>query len=427
MSIQLLFSLFLLGMGGYFTIKSKFATLRFLPRAIRSVLSCDRSEKGEITIFSSLCTNLGAAIGTGNIVGVTAALAAGGPGALLWMNVAALFGLVLKFLENALAVRYQVTDGEGRRQGGPFAYISHAAKGKTLPAAVFAVSCMVSGVLGMGTIPQSNSIFLAVRSLCPGVRPCTVAFWIAVPAGVVILGGSQRIASFSQKIIPPATVLYIVLCVGVVLSRFWLLPGVVREILRSAVLPDAVKGGALGQVISVGVRRGLFSNEAGLGTSAIAAGCTQKGTAKEHGFSGIAAVFIDTILLCTLTGLTLLVGGYGSAVRDNIGQIWSSCLGLPAQISDFLLTAFLTVFAFTSIVGWNFYAERSYIFLFGEGIGRYVYQLLCLCGVFLGPFLSQRLAWAAADVLNLCLAGPNLFAMLRLRRECIQMIKETDS
>ncbi len=423
------FTVLLVCSGVYFTVSSRGFALRRLPRALRSVFG-GKGEGEGISVYSALCTDLAATLGTGNIVGVAAAVLTGGPGALVWMVVFSFFSMSTKCAENILAVKYRERDGRGRPMGGPFSYIRLGlGKRWAWMARFFAFACAAGGALGLGTVIQSNSIGLALSGLLPGgtgISLFILSSLVTIPAAMVILGGAERIARLAEKLVPVMAMCYLAACLLILVRFAGQIPRVVGEAFCAAFSLRAAGGAALGQCLSVGIRRSVFSNEAGLGTAPIAAGASRGDDPLEQGDAGIVSVFVDTTFLCTLTGLCLLVTGSAEGQGSAVGAAtaaWELGLPLSPKTARTLLSVFLSLFAFSTILGWNFYAERSWRFLFPDGRGVRLYQLLYLTAVFLGPFLSADSAWRTADLCNACMALPNLTALFLLRREALEHMK----
>lgn len=423
--LTFVFTVLLVLAGVYFTVSSRGFALRRLPRALRSVFG-GKEEGAGISVYSALCTDLAATLGTGNIVGVAAAVLTGGPGALVWMVVFSFFSMSTKCAENILAVKFRERDCDGNPMGGPFSYI-RLGLGKRWEwmARLFAFACAAGGAMGLGTMIQSNSIGIALANVTGGPsnkKLLLIAVGITVPAALVILGGAKRIARLAEKLVPLMAACYLVACLLILFRFAGRIPLAVGEAFRAAFSIRAAGGAALGQCLSVGVRRSVFSNEAGLGTAPIAAGASRGKNPLEQGDAGIVSVFVDTTFLCTLTGLCILVTGaaegQGSAVDASVA-VWELGLPLSSGTARALLSVFLSLFAFTTIVGWNFFAERSWLFLFPDGKGLQLYRLLYLIAVFLGPFISPEKAWHAADLCNACMALPNITALFLLRREAL--------
>lgn len=433
--LQSCFIFLLLFVGTYLTVYTSFFPIRNIGKALKSMFSARKREGKGISVFSSLCTTLGATIGTGNIVGVASAVTIGGPGALFWMEAGALVSMATKYAENILAVRYRQHDHNGKLLGGPFTYIEQGLGVRyTWLAVLFCIVCLIAGILGMGTIIQSGSIVGAVENILPKSRKIYImglqysvvtllsAVLVSLFAGLVILGGVNRIAAVSEKIVPIMAACYILVCSIILLRNYQILPYTLANIVRCAFTPGAAGGAITGMTIRqaayLGIQRGIFSNEAGLGTSAIAAASAEDANELEQGYAGIISVFIDTVVLCTLTGLTVIItGAAGNNGVETASTAWG--LGLPwnPAISRIILCVFLIVFGFTSILGWNFFVERCLAYLFkSSGITK-LYQGMYLLAVFLGPFLSVSFAWKIADISNALMAIPNLIAIFLLRKD----------
>lgn len=423
------FCVLLTAVGLCFTLGSGFMPLRKLPSALRSVFGKDHRAEGGMSVYSALCTDLAATLGTGNIVGVASALMIGGPGALFWMVAFSFLSMSTKCAENILAVRYRQKNG-----GGPFYYIAHGmGKHWTWLAKVFAFACLTGGALALGTVIQSNSIAMALTGGAgQGSALSTVLLSAAVTglAATVILGGAGRIARFAEKLIPPLAFLYLSLCLLILLRHASRIPAALLHVVTSAFSLSSVGGAAAGHAfarcVSAGIRRGVFSNEAGLGTSPIAAGASE-GDALRQGYAGIVSVFVDTTFLCALTGLTLLVTGAVEGASDAVDicvSAWQLGLPLPPGSAKLAFGVFLALFAFSTVLGWYFFAESSYLYLFPHGRGLVIYRLLYLTAVFLGPFLSPVFAWYGADIANACMAIPNLLALFALRKQALDVMND---
>ncbi len=434
--MKLLLSLAVVVVGVYFCVAGNFFVYRNFGQAFRVFLRGNQEKKTGIDTFSSLCTHLGATIGTGNILGVAVALMGGGPGALFWMVVGSVFGMSTKFYENCLAVRYRKTDTRGEPLGGPFCYMeaNFGKFGQSL-AWIFAASCLLVGLLGMGTVIQSNSIALAVGEIVPAklhVSETAIRIWIAlgitVPAAVVILGGGTRIAQVSARLVPIMAVAYLLICGRILWCCRSEIPHAVQMVIQGAFGWNAVGGGFTGALVAKsaakGVQMGVFSNEAGLGSGPISAGSCQGTDPLEQGFSGAMSVFVDTVILCSLTGLTLLVTGVcqnGTNAVVVTTEAWSLGLSVKPMTAKILLALFLSVFSFTSILGWNFFAERSAEFLFTNAKTTRAYHFLYLMAVFAGPFLTAEFAWKMGETTTWFMLIPNLLALFLLRDNALKI------
>ena len=421
--------------GIYLTIRLKGIQITKLPKALKYMFENEESGHGEVTSFGALCTALSATIGTGNIVGVATAIVAGGPGALFWMEIAALFGMATKYSEGLLAIKYRTTDKHGHILGGPFYYIENGMGKKwTWLAKIFAFFGMGVGLFGIGTFTQVNGITSAVGNFFdPNAqnvihllgRDYTLAVVISgliltVCVGLVVIGGLKRIAKVSEIVVPFMAVIYITISLLLLILNAGKIPAAVAEIVSSAFGMRAAAGGALGAIIVAmqkGIARGIFSNEAGLGSAPIAAAAAQTKEPARQGLVTMTGTFIDTIVVCTMTGLSIVITGSwnigleGVAVTTNAFQH-----GLPfaPQVSAFLLMC-LVFFAFTTILGWDYYSERCLAYLSGSNkTALKIFRWLYIAAVFIGPYFTVSAVWVIADIFNALMAIPNLIALLSL-------------
>lgn len=418
--------LLLVGTGVYFTLRLGVFQIGKLPTAFRLIFSSDQSGQGDVSSFAALCTALAATVGTGNIVGVATAITTGGPGALFWMWVAAFFGMATKYAEGFLAIKYRTKDANGQAAGGPMHYITLGMGQKWKPLAVFfAISGVLVALLGMGTFSQVNSIASSM-SASFGLAPQLVSIVTAISIALFIFGGIEKISDVSTKIVPFMAILYILASI-IVLALHWdqLLP-TLGLVFKSAFTPAAAVGGFTGatvqQAIQRGIARGVFSNESGLGSAPIAAAAAKSDNPVEQGLISMTGTFIDTLIICTLTGLTILVTGQwsieGLAGAPLTQAAFASVFGQPGALA---LTISLVLFAFTTILGWSYYGERCIEFLFGTK-SILPYRLVFVAMVALGGFLKLDLIWTIADIVNGLMALPNLIALLALSPV---IIKET--
>lgn len=416
----------LVGTGVYFTLRLGMFQVSKLPTAFRLIFSSDQSGQGDVSSFAALCTALAATVGTGNIVGVATAITTGGPGALFWMWVAAFFGMATKYAEGFLAIKYRTKDANGQAAGGPMHYITlgMGQKWKTL-AVFFAVSGVLVALLGMGTFSQVNSIASSMSSSF-GLAPQLVSIVTAISIAFFIFGGIEKISDVSTKIVPFMAILYILASL-IVLVVHWneLLP-TLGLVLKSAFSPAAAVGGFVGatvkEAIQRGIARGVFSNESGLGSAPIAAAAAKSDNPVEQGLISMTGTFIDTLIICSLTGLSILVTGQwtveGLEGAPLTQAAFATVFGNAGSIA---LTISLVLFAFTTILGWSYYGERCIEFLFGTK-SILPYRLLFVAMVALGGFLKLDLIWTIADIVNGLMALPNLIALLALSPV---IIKET--
>ena len=424
--------------GILFTIRLGLLQIRKLPLALKWMIKNEEDATGEISSFAALCTALSATIGTGNIVGVATAVCAGGPGALFWMIVAAFFGMATKYSEGLLAVKYRIVDESGHSLGGPFYYIEQGmgAKWKWL-AKVFAFFGVCVGLFGIGTFSQVNGISSAVNGLFdPNNTHCVnipflgeyswsvviASFVLALCVTAVLIGGVKRIANVSQVIVPFMAVIYVLFVVTLIVCNITKVPAAFVTIVKAAFSPKAVTGGMVGSMLVAmqkGVARGIFSNEAGLGSAPIAAAAAQTNEPVRQGLVSMTGTFIDTIVICTLTGLSIVLTGAwqvegleGVAVTTYAFQ---KGLPIPESISAFILMMCLIFFAFTTILGWNYYSERCLEYLTGGNMTHVKrFRWIYIIAVFIGPYMTVSAVWTIADIFNGMMALPNIIALFAL-------------
>ena len=421
----------ILGTGVFLMIRLRFLPLRRFGLALRLLA---RSGKGSgVTPFAALCTSLSAAIGTGNLVGVASAIALGGPGALFWMELSAVTGMAVKYAEGSLAIRYRETRPDGTHRGGPAHSILLGLGRRWKPlACAFAFFGAAAGLCGVGTFVQIGSVTACLEAWLSSCFPDTLAVELAgrqLPLAVVLLGlvlavgtacfifcGIGSISRLSSVLVPAMGGLYIVCCLWILLLRLPLLPAILRRILRTAFTPGAVGGGLIG-TIRAGVSRGVFSNEAGLGTAPIAIASTDADSPAEQGLLSMTAAVFDTVLICTLTGLVILSTGAsgGPAGIRSVMEAFAAGLPLPGVLSRGLVVFILALFAFTTVVGWSFYGVSCLNFLTGDHRpAQLAYLTIYALTVLLAPCFPVQSLWMAANVCNGLMAVPNLIAILLL-------------
>ncbi len=436
----------ILATGILLTILLRFRHILNLGSAFRNIFHVENGSHGEISAFGSLCTALSATIGTGNIVGVATAIGTGGPGALFWMEVAAFFGMATKYAEGLLAVKYREVTPSGKVLGGPFHYIEKGLGRRWKPLAVaFAAFGIGAGLLGIGTLAQVHGITSAVKNFlsaeCGGGLGCVSVFGVGYPlpivitgllvtisVALVILGGLQRIAKVSSVIVPFMALFYISSCILVLLLNIKDIPRAISTIIEAAFNPQAVTGGAVGTIfvtMQKGIARGIFSNEAGLGSAPIAAAAAKTNEPVRQGLVCMTGTFIDTIIICFMTGMVIVLSG-----------AWEPSLGLQGvditieafrrgltfigpcgnTIASLMVTVSLSFFAFTTILGWNYYSEKCLEYLIGTQRRRTVmaFRLCYVAMVFVGPYLTVSAVWGIADIMNGLMALPNLIALILL-------------
>ncbi|MGN0658934.1 MAG: alanine/glycine:cation symporter family protein [Emergencia sp.] len=436
----------IMGTGILLTCRVRVLQVRKLGKALRFMVSNEEGAEGEVTSFGAFCTAMAATIGTGNIVGVATAVTAGGPGALFWMVVAAFFGMATKYSEGLLAVKYRTVDEEGHALGGPFYYIEKGmGSGWKWLAKLFAVFGIGAGLLGIGTITQVNGIASAVRNFADPQNQHTVSMFgndysisivitaivVAAATALVVVGGIKRISSVTTVIVPFMAVTYVVVCLAIIIYNIKAFPAAIVEIVQSAFGVRAVAGGALGAMMVAmqkGVARGIFSNEAGLGSAPIAAAAAKTHTSVRQGLISMTGTFIDTIIICTMTGTTLVItgateqgleGAECTAYAFGQGLPWSQSTGA------FILMLCLAFFAFTTILGWDYYSERCLEYLAGKKKNVLMtYKWLYILAVLIGPFLTVEAVWTIADIFNGLMAIPNLIALVALSGVVARETKE---
>lgn len=426
----------IISVGLFLTIRLKGLQITMLGLAIKHTVKNEASGDGEVSGFASLCTALSATIGTGNIVGVATALVAGGPGALFWMWIAALVGTATKYSECLLAVKYRVVQKDGHILGGPFYYIEHGMgkKWKWL-AKLFAFFGVGVGLLGIGTFTQINGITSAVNNFFDANNQWAVTLfgreysWSVIISGIlltiftalVLIGGLKRISSVAQVIVPFMAVTYFVVTLAILVYNFKEIPNALATIVQSAFGLRAVGGGAIGSMMiamQMGVARGIFSNEAGLGSAPIAAAAAVADAPAQQGLISMMGTFIDTLVICTMTGLTIVITGSWNVGLEGVSvttRAFQMGLPLPAQFSSFILMLCLVFFAFTTILGWNYYSERCLEYLIGDKKNVIkAYKWLYILCIFIGPFMTVSAVWTIADIFNGLMAIPNLIALIAL-------------
>ena len=426
----------IMGTGLYLTIRLGVLQFRKLGKAFYYMAHNEKGAEGEVSSFAALCTALAATIGSGNIVGVATAMGIGGPGALFWMVLAACLGMATKYAEGVLAIKYRHLDGNGKALGGPFLYIEKGMGDKFKWLGVFfAIFAMGAGLLGIGTMVQTNSITSAVQSFFDPNMENTITLFgneytmalavsavvVAILTALVVVGGLHRISTVATYIVPFMAIIYVIVCVAILIYNISHIPAAFAIIFESAFGGEAVAGGVVGAILismKAGVARGVFSNEAGLGSAPIAAAAAQTKEPVRQGLVSMTGTFLDTIVICTMTGLTIVIteswniGLEGAAVTVNaFGK------GLPwaPEVGAFILMVCLAFFAFTTILGWNYYSERCLVYLTKEKNSiLVVFRWVWVLTVLIGPFVALDTVWLLADTFNGMMSIPNLIALLAL-------------
>ena len=407
----------LVGTGILLTFRLKLLQVFKLPQALGLIFSAKNDGSGDVNSFKALCTALAATVGTGNIVGVATAIKAGGPGALFWMWMAAFFGMATKYSECLLAVKYRTVDANGNISGGPMYYIENGLGKKYKPLAVmFAVFGVLCAYFGIGTFAQVNSI-VEITQISAGIPVVYTGIALTVVVAAVTIGGLKSIATVAAKVVPAMALLYFLTTIGIMIVFADQVPAAIATVLNSAFTPTAAQGGFLGATVMLamrsGVARGVFSNESGLGSAPIVAAAAKTKWAAEQGLISMTGTFIDTIIICTLTGLSLVVSGVWCGPLNGAAMTESAfTMAFPA-FGSLLLLVGLVLFAFTTILGWNYYGERCVEYLMGVK-AILPYRIIFICLIACGPFLKLEEIWVLADIVNGLMAIPNLIALIAL-------------
>jgi len=437
----------ILVVGIFLTIRLRGLQFSKLGKAIKLIRANEKSgENGEVSSFGALCTALSATIGTGNIVGVATALVTGGPGAMFWMWIAALLGTATKFAECMLAVKYRSVESDGHIVGGPFYYIEKGmgANWKWL-GKIFAFFGVGVGLFGIGTFTQVNGISSAVNNFFDPDNAFSVTLFgmnyswtvvitgviLTVCVGLVIIGGLKRISKVAEVIVPFMAVLYVIFALLVLICNITKIPAAFVEIVQCAFGMRAVCGGGIGAIIIAmqkGIARGIFSNEAGLGSAPIAAAAAKTDEPVQQGLISMMGTVIDTLIICTLTGLTIVITGAWDMGLEGVAvttKAFQMGLPFPAQIASFILMVCLVFFAFTTILGWDYYSERCLEYL-TNGNMKVVrtYRWLYILAIFIGPYMTVAAVWTIADIFNGLMALPNLIALVALSGVTVNEVKK---
>ena len=425
--------------GLLLTIRLGVVQTRKLPLALKWMVKNENGGKGEVSSFAALCTALSATIGTGNIVGVATAIGLGGPGALFWMLIAAFVGMATKYAEGVLSIKYRTVDPKtGHSLGGPFYYIERGmGKNWKWLAKLFAFFGVCVGLFGIGTFSQVNGITSATGFFDPNGDALKVeipfigtysivviiaSIILAAVVAVVLIGGIKRIAKVSEVIVPFMAIAYFITILILILCNVDKLPAAVATIVHGAFDPMAVTGGVVGSffvAMQSGIARGIFSNEAGLGSAPIAAAAAKTKEPVRQGLVSMTGTFIDTIIICTMTGLAIVLTGAWQV--DNLEGVQVTTYafqnGLPfaPQVSSFILMICLVFFAFTTILGWDYYSERCLEYLTGgKKTAIMIFRVCYIIAVFIGPYMTVSAVWTIADIFNGLMAIPNMIAMFAL-------------
>ena len=407
----------LLGVGVYLTLRLGFVQIKGFKHSVhivRGKYAC-KDDKGDVSHFQALSTALSATVGTGNIAGVATAISLGGPGALFWMWVTAFLGMATKFTESTLALKFREIDPNGV-SGGPMYTLLNGLKMKRT-AMLFAFFAAVAS-FGIGNLVQVNSVVDGLVFIEPEIKNYSwlVGITMAVLVGAVILGGVKRIAKVAGTIVPFMAIVYIVVAMLVLINEYQQIPAAISTIFNHALNPWAVGGAAVGEAIRWGVARGLFSNEAGLGSSPMAHAAATTNEPVREGLVAMLEPFVDTLVICSMTGLAIVVTGAYITAPEGVAGASLTAYAFSQSIGDagaMIVGGGLALFAFSTIIAWSFYGDRSVKFMFGEKAVlpyRIIYTLL----IIIGAIVPLQLVWNIADVTNILMAIPNLIALILL-------------
>ena len=427
----------ILGVGVYLTVRTRLIQLRLLPEAIRDFLGrlfC--RERGEgVSSFQAVCTALAATVGTGNLAGVAGALTIGGPGAIFWMWICGLLGMVIKFAEATLAVRYRVKNDRGEWVGGPMYMIRHGLPRIWRPLAGIYCFFGVVAALGVGNATQINTVIVSLDRALEGLQ-IGLSLWgklaiggaLAVLIGILLSGGARRIGRAAEGLIPFASGLYLLLCLVVLVIHADRLPEAFYQILQGAFAPRAVTGGVIGamlQPLRTGVSRGVFTNEAGMGTASIAHASAQVTHPVKQGMMGLVEVFLDTIVICTMTALVILCSGvwipYG--IDGGIGLTTEAFTSVLGNWVSVVIAGAICLFAFATVLGWGLYGLRCAQYLLGQRVWK-AFICLQMAAVLLGAAANAQTIWLLAEIVNGLMAIPNLIALWFLTPELLRLIRQ---
>ena len=427
----------ILGVGLYVTIRTGFAQITLFPKAVGEFflrLRGDKTTDGGVTPFQALCTALAATVGTGNLVGVAGAMAIGGPGAIFWMWVCALLGMGTKFAEATLAVHFRVKE-DGEFLGGPMYMIREGMGSRWLWLGGLYSFFGIVAAFGVGNATQINAVVTGINAAMAAFGAKETIFGnllmgtiLAMLIGLMLLGGARRIGLLAEKLVPFASLAYLLLGLGVLVARVQLLPGAFSAIVQGAFAPRAMTGGVVGSLwitLRIGVSRGVFTNEAGMGTASIAHAAAQVAHPAQQGLMGIMEVFLDTIVICTMTALVILVSGVPIPYGVDTGVMLTTdafCAVYGQWVSVFIAAA-LCCFALATVLGWGLYGARCAQFLFGAGVWK-KFVLLQSVAVIFGAVLKTGTVWLLSETVNGLMAIPNLIALAALSPVLVRLTKE---
>ncbi|MDY7046475.1 sodium:alanine symporter family protein [Virgibacillus sp. M23] len=403
----------IVGTGLYLTFRLGFLQFRTLPYALKLAFSPakqDKKSKGDISHYEALTTAMAATIGTGNIVGVATAVVLGGPGAVFWMWISALFGMATKYSEAILAVKYRVENSKGQMSGGPMYYLEKGLNAKWL-GIIFAIFGSIAA-FGIGNMVQSNSVSDALQGTF-NVPTWVTGIVLTILVGLVILGGIKSIGRITAFFVPIMALFYIIGGLIIMVMNIDLIPGVVGLIFEDAFTGSAIGGGILGTVIRYGVARGVFSNEAGLGSAPIAAAAAKTDYPGRQALVSMTQVFIDTIIVCSITGITIVMADMYQGGLDGGDLTAASFAAFLGDAGGYIVTFGIILFAFSTLVGWSYYGEKCFAYLFNDKAIP-IYRVVFVLAVLYGSMEKLDIVWGISDIMNALMAVPNLIGLLGL-------------
>jgi len=431
----------ILSVGILLSVRTGWIQFKLFPVAIRAFFTpfCKAEKKKDgVSSYRALCTALAATVGTGNLAGVAGAIAIGGPGAIFWMWICAILGMVTKFAEATLSVRYRVKDSDGTYVGGPMYMVRQGMGKKWQPLAGIYCFFGVVAAFGVGSATQINAVLGGINGAVTALGGCEseyanllIGIALAILVVLLLFGGAKRIGAAAAFLVPFASVFYLAMGVGVLFLKASAIPAAISAIFRGAFSPSAVTGGVIGssfQALRVGASRGVFTNEAGMGTAGMAHGSAQVEHPVQQGLMGIVEVFLDTIVICTVTALVILCSGISIPYGNDLGititaeafsHVYGKWVNIPLAFS-------LCLFAIATIIGWGLYGARCAQFLFGNKTWK-LFALLQALSIVLGAILSTSTVWTLSETANGLMAIPNLIILLYLSPELVRLIKNYKS
>ena len=404
--------IFLVGTGLFLTLRLAFFSFRMLPYSLKMAFSkSDDKSEGDISHFQALMTALAATVGTGNVVGVATAVVLGGPGAVFWMWITALVGMATKYSEGILGVKYRQKNDKGEMSGGPMYYLEHGLGQKWL-GVLFAFFAVFAAIFGIGNMIQANAASDVAQDVF-SIPTWMTGVVMAVLVGMVILGGVKSIGRTAGILVPFMVAFYLIAGVAILILHFDKVPAAFGLIFTDAFTGQAVAGGALGTVIRMGVARGLFSNEAGLGTGGIAAASARTDVPARQALVSMTQVFIDTIVVCTITGVSLTMADMYTSGEDGAALTAQSFEMLLPGFGKYVVAITLLTFIFSTILGWGYFGEKCFTYLVGDKF-TYLYRVIFVLAIIPGATMSLQTVWNLGDIFNALMAIPNLIGLLGL-------------